>query len=351
LLHSNILNEDRQLLVNLPNDYVESLASYPVLFVLYGGQVRGYFAEAVHVVDRLSEEGSIPRMIVIGVANTDRYRDLSPVGRRGRASGIEPFSRFVIDELIPYVESEYRTKDYRLLVGPQAGAEFALYTLVERPELFDAFIIENPFRSQPVHSVLKPLFQKILEKGPPSPVFLQVTGADRVGSATKGQELGYMREFEKTLTNNRPENLTLVTYYIEGGEDFLPPLQLKEGLRELFSGYRFPEDVVVDGLGDITGHYRALSGRFGFTVDIPEMTLAFKADELRQKGEVDSARVILEYLITVQPASVNGYWGLANLHREKGDRGIAIEYYRKCLEIMPNMPPARHWLEKLEGDQ
>jgi len=80
-LRSDVLDEDRALLVCLPRDYDESPMSYPVLFVLYGDQVRGYFAEAVHVVDRLSEEGSIPKMIVVGVANVDRYRDLSPVGR------------------------------------------------------------------------------------------------------------------------------------------------------------------------------------------------------------------------------------------------------------------------------
>jgi enterochelin esterase-like enzyme len=100
-LHSAILDEDRPLLVCLPRGYDEGSISYPVLFVLYGDQVRGYFAEAVNVVDRLSEEGSMPQMIVVGVANVDRYRDLSPVGRQGRASGIGPFSRFVVEELIP----------------------------------------------------------------------------------------------------------------------------------------------------------------------------------------------------------------------------------------------------------
>ena len=88
-------------------------------------------------------------MIIVGVANVDRYRDLSPVGRRGNPSGIEPFSRFFVEELIPYVEKEYRTKDYRVLMGPQAGAAFGLYTLAERQGLFGAFIIENPFRSPP----------------------------------------------------------------------------------------------------------------------------------------------------------------------------------------------------------
>jgi hypothetical protein len=350
-LHSDVLDEDRLLLVSLPRDYEENFISYPVLFVLYGGQVRGYFAEAVHVVDRLSEEGSIPQMIVIGVANVERYRDLSPVGRRGEPSGIEPFSRFVVEELLPFVEGEYRTKDFRVLMGPQAGAAFGLYTLARRQGLFDAFIIENPFRSQPVHDALMPMMVELADEGLPSFAFLQIMSADREGYLDKTVEVGYVRGFEKMVADKNPPNLTLVTHYVEHIEDFLPPLLLKEGLKELFRDYRIPDDREVRSLMDITSYYAALSERFGFEVDVPRMILASKAAELAKRGAGDSAMEILKHLIEVYPTSVEGYWQLANMHRGLGDRDTAIEYYRRCLEIMPNMPPARYWLEKLEAQE
>lgn len=348
-LHSDVLDEDRLLLVCLPRDYEGSSMPYPVLFVFYGDQIRGYFAEAIHVVDRLSEEGSIPKMIVVGVANVERYRDLSPVGRRGRPSGIEPFSRFIAEELIPYVESEYRTKDYRVLMGPQAGAAFGLYILAKRQGLFNAFIIENPFRSSLVHDVLMVTMGELMEEGLPSSTFLQITCSDREGHLDKTEEIEYMRRFEKVIADARPRNLTLVTHYIDKNEDFIPPLRLKEGLSELFREYRFPGSREVRGLADITAHYAALSERLGFEVDVPEMTLVSKADELSERGASDSAMEILNYLIEVYPASANGYWRLANLHRENGNSEKAIEYYRTCLEIIPNMRPALDWIEKLEA--
>ncbi|MBN1163467.1 MAG: tetratricopeptide repeat protein [Candidatus Krumholzibacteriota bacterium] len=46
ILYSSVLDEDRTLLVNLPKSYAESTMPYPVLYILYGGQVRGYFAES-----------------------------------------------------------------------------------------------------------------------------------------------------------------------------------------------------------------------------------------------------------------------------------------------------------------
>jgi hypothetical protein len=249
-LHSEVLNEDRSLLVCLPEEYEQGSLSYPVLFVLYGDQVRGYFAEAVHVVDRLSEEGSIPKMIIVGVANVDRYRDLSLVERQGRPSGIEPFSHFFVEELIPYVEREYRTKDFRVVLGPQAGAEFGFYTLAKRQGVFDGFILENPFRSPAVHAVLMEAMGELPDKGLPSPTFLQITAADRAGRMDKTDDIEYMRQFEGTIAEKNPLNLTLVTHYVEKSEDFLPPLRLHEGLCELFREYRFPDDRPVEGPGE-----------------------------------------------------------------------------------------------------
>jgi hypothetical protein len=351
LLHSDVLDEDRMLLVCLPKDYEETGMSYPVLYVLYGDQIRGYFAEAVHIVDRLSEEGSMPKMIVVGVANVDRYRDLSAVGRPGMPSGIEPFSRFVTEELLPFVEREYRTKDYRVLIGPQAGAEFGFYTLAQRPGLFDAFILENPFRSDQVHDVLVEMMSNLLDEGLPSFTFIQITASDRSGPLDATEQVGYMHAFDKLVEEKDPHNLTLITHYIEDSKDSLPLLKLREGLRELFREYRFPEDREVRVLSDITSHYSALSELFGFEVDVPERTLYMKADEFSKMGGDNSAREILEYLIEVYPTSVGGHWGLANLHREMGNRELALEHYRKCVELMPNMRPAIQWIEKLEAEE
>ena len=61
--------------------------------------------------------------------NTDRYRDLLPLAPDGKPTGIEDFTRFLVEEAFPFIEGNYRTKDYRILVGPQAGADFGLATL------------------------------------------------------------------------------------------------------------------------------------------------------------------------------------------------------------------------------
>jgi tetratricopeptide (TPR) repeat protein len=81
------------------------------------------------------------------------------------------------------------------------------------------------------------------------------------------------------------------------------------------------------------------------------MTLVSEGIDLKEKSALDAAQEIFEYVTEIYPASANGYWQLANLHRERGNHEKAIEYYRKCLEIIPNMRPARDWIEKLETQE
>ena len=350
-LHSNVLDEDRILLVCLPEGYEASSVSYPVLFVLYGGDVRGYFAEAVHIVDRLSEEGSAPQIIVVGVANVDRYRDLSPVDRPGQPSGIEQFLRFFAEELIPYVETQYRTKDLRLLMGPQAGAEFGLYALFKSPGLFDAMILSNPFRSAAVHEFLQTPLEERLRAGFAAPTFIQITCTDNEGFVDRTADVQYARRFQETVGDISPHNLSLTVLYVEDNQDFIPSLRLGEGLRKLFHGYRLPADHDVQGFADIADYYAALSERLGFDIDIPERALVSEADELSRSGAGDASLEVLTNLVRLYPASADGHWRLANLHRERGDSSAAIEHYRKCLEIIPNLRPAQEWIDRLEAQE
>lgn len=97
VLHSNVLDEDRLLLIHLPREYGETQLSYPVLYLLYGQDINNYFAEAVIIPEKLGSTGEIPPVIVVGVANTNRYRDNLPVSTRDRR------------------ESEFNAMGYRLM--------------------------------------------------------------------------------------------------------------------------------------------------------------------------------------------------------------------------------------------
>lgn len=69
---------------------------------------------------------------MVGIENTNRYRDLLPQKSDGSPTGIDNFIGFFIEELIPFIENNYRIKDYRIIMGPQVGANFVIYTMFEK---------------------------------------------------------------------------------------------------------------------------------------------------------------------------------------------------------------------------
>src|SRR5262245_15107513 len=75
-LYSSVLGEERTVLVALPRAYKTESQRYPVLFVLDG---EAHFQHAAATARFLSDEGgSAPDLIVVGIPNNARLRDLSP---------------------------------------------------------------------------------------------------------------------------------------------------------------------------------------------------------------------------------------------------------------------------------
>ncbi|HEY2974621.1 MAG TPA: alpha/beta hydrolase-fold protein [Pyrinomonadaceae bacterium] len=144
-LHSAILNEDRTVIIHLPRNYaLNATDKYPVMYVLDGTSQDQHTADKITV---LADAGLVPDAIVVGIPNTrgNRERDQtppfmktsvddanSPLGRGDR------FLAFLEKELIPFIDSKYRTSGLRTLTGNSRGGLLVLYSLFEKPNLFQA---------------------------------------------------------------------------------------------------------------------------------------------------------------------------------------------------------------------
>ena len=344
-LHSQILNEDRLLLVNLPNGYNETSISYPVLYILYGGHVQGYFAEAVHIVNRLNEACRIPDMIIVGVKNVDRYRDCLPINRNGEPGGAENFLESFANELIPFIDKSYRTKDFRILLGPQAGAAFGVYTLIENPELFRVNIITNPFWIRSNREYLLTKTSDFFGKEGSLINFLFIT------NNTSGDNEATMECLDKFTTivrEGKKKDFTLILNPLEKREvGIISSPGLKKGLEAFFEKYKFPGEKQIDGLEDLKEYYDKLSLNYGFEIDIPEFTLIRQGDKLEERQKFEEAKILYEYVIEKYPHDLNSYARLAELHKKWGNYQLSIKYYKQFLKRR-QMPFIQRRLNTLE---
>ena len=139
-LESKILNGERSYAVYLPPDYELSDRSYPVLYLLHGagddqtGWVQ--FGEVLHIANKEIMGGrATPMVIVMPDANT---------GRRGYFNdpkGDWNYEDFFFEELMPYVEQEYRIKKekrYRAIAGLSMGGGGSFIYALHHPELFSS---------------------------------------------------------------------------------------------------------------------------------------------------------------------------------------------------------------------
>ena len=173
---SDISGQTYQIQLSLPLDYDSASISYPAVYLLDSNGQFGMTTEIVRNLTYFDEHS--PGLIVVGVgypvrqffnAIAPRGLDLTPdhdddweeqfttdnaalASRRGyppigpvSSGGAAAFLDFLNQELIPFVESEYRIEPARrTLIGHSLGGLFALYTLLEQPDSFEHYLVISP---------------------------------------------------------------------------------------------------------------------------------------------------------------------------------------------------------------
>ncbi len=151
--HSEVLNEDRELNIYLPNSYQsDTTKTYPVIYLLDGSKDEDF----IHIAG-LVQFGSfswinmLPETIVVGISNMDRKRDFTYPSNNKQdndelptSGGSDKFITFIEQELQPHISENYRTTDTKTLIGQSLGGLLATEILFKKPELFNNFIIVSP---------------------------------------------------------------------------------------------------------------------------------------------------------------------------------------------------------------
>jgi predicted alpha/beta superfamily hydrolase len=150
-VQSVVLDEVRRINVYTPPGYdTHKDALYPVLYVPDGG-MREDFPHVASDVDSAIRSGTMRPMIVVGIENTQRRRDMtapttvaSDLKIAPHVGGAAAFRRFIADELMPAVRQRYRTNGRTAIVGESLAGLFVMETFFARPELFDTYIALSP---------------------------------------------------------------------------------------------------------------------------------------------------------------------------------------------------------------
>lgn len=150
-LTSITLGEARVINVYTPPGYDSAAAAaYPVVYMPDGG-VAEDFPHIANTIDSLIALGVIEPVIVVGIENTERRRDLTgPTAVAGdstiapRVGASAAFRGFIRDELMPEIRTRYRASDETTIVGESLAGLFIVETFLLEPTLFDNYIALSP---------------------------------------------------------------------------------------------------------------------------------------------------------------------------------------------------------------
>ncbi|MBU0475497.1 MAG: hypothetical protein KKF62_15215 [Bacteroidetes bacterium] len=324
-LNSKVLNEDRDIFVYLPVGYKQSQEKYPVIYILDG---RGNFTFAMAISNFLSRIQRMPRSIVVGIPNTDRTRDFTPthVQESKTSGGADKFLDFMKEELIPYIDNNYRTESYRTLFGHSLCGMFAIYTLFEKPEMFNSFIAVSPYLQYDNQYVVNRVDSIITEQ----------KNLNKCLYITIGDEPEYMESITRLeeILSSGTESLYWKTSKREGENHASIPLKsFYDGLEFIYSGWQLSNEIIEKGLEAVKKHYSNLSDKYGFEVKPTEVVINALGYQYLGKGENEKALWFFKYNIKLYPNSANVYDSCGEAMEKSGMKDLALENYKMAVKL------------------
>jgi predicted alpha/beta superfamily hydrolase len=338
-LHSEVLKEDRPYWIYLPRSYNDSQLGktrYPVLYLLDG---NAYFHMGTGVVQHLVEVDRIPDVIVVGIPNTVRTRDMTPTHMAAgpysaRSGGAPQFLRFLKEELFPKIESQYRTLPHRTLVGHSLTGLFTLYALLESPESFNACVALDPSVSWDDQVLLKRL-DRFTTKGLKHPTSVFIARANSPDTwyggdhAQKQLQENSIKNFAAKLSAKSSPLLRSELRLFEDDDHMSVPLPgMYRGLLYAFDVYPPAEGIYQIGPEALSSHFAKISARLGVTLLPPEGLVDFRAQQLIGTNP-DQAIAFLKMNASNYPDSSRASANLAKaLERLSGEVPSALRSLR-----------------------
>lgn len=351
--------------MHVPDSYRQEGASkrrYPVVYLLDG---ESHFRSVVGMIHQLSTANGntiCPEMIVVGIPNTNRLRDLTPTPGGGmipsaadstrlkNSGGGEKFTAFIEGELIPHMDSLYPTEPYKVFIGHSLGGLMVINTLIHHPNLFNAYVAIDPsmwWANQKLLHTAKQVIASQTYAG--KALFVGIANTMESGMDTLGVQAdtsGSTQHIRSILALNRLLKANGQTglryqgkYYGLDDHSSVPLIAEYDALHFIFASYRLKltdQDYEEDntGLADkLTTHFRAATRQLGYQVKPPESLVNELGSFMVSQKKFTKAESLFKLNVATYPASFNAYDSYGDYFMAKKDTLSAITNFQKSLSL------------------
>ncbi|MCK4854842.1 MAG: alpha/beta hydrolase [Bacteroidales bacterium] len=203
LIHSRVLNQEKEIYIGLPANYNDT-TEYPLVIVLEGEVVFESFAPVTRLAGQMDE---IPHCIVVGIPFHNKHLEYAPVLSAHPQSGFaDTMLQFYRQELFPLLESRYPCTSDRIIWTHSAlGGIFGTYLLIGPDNQFTGIISSSPaLKWMTDYMYQENIFKETAKKGK---LFYYLTFGSNEAEAYMGEMYQKVQEFRQRLENEAPDNL------------------------------------------------------------------------------------------------------------------------------------------------
>lgn len=357
-MYSDTLNENREYWISLPESYHTEKTThktYPLLLLLDGQAHFRAISGMVHYMSTgYNGNREIPEMIVVGIQNVNRQRDFTPdkvITRRPNDSGGgEQFIHFLEKELIPILDSTYRTVPYRILYGHSLGGLLATHTYMKERTLFNAFIAIDPsmgtWDAQTMDDKLEKVTPQSFNR------FIYIASANWKKRNLRNRDR-HLRLFD-ALNSKCPGTLPAsISYFENEDHGSVPIIAFHDGMSAIFAGYGVSYRE-IERKEDLLAHFQVISDRLSYPFLPPEALANRIGYRLLNHSSSDIRKEALDiFRLNCQfyPNSYNAFDSLGNAYETLGETEKAISNYTRSIQLNPKNVHAMQRLQALTKNE
>lgn len=362
-LYSNILKEERtQWIYNPAQANNTKPQRYPVLYLLDGEE---HFYAIVGMIKQM--KGVWGNMIVVGITNTDRNRDLTPT--INNSGGGDNFMNFLKTELIPHIDATYPAAPYRIFSGHSLGGLTVINTLLNNTPLFNAYIAIDPSLWWENKKLVQQAKQDFPQKKYTN-VSLFIARANDMPlkmdtlAALKDTTINTVlyrsvKQFINILKTKNTSGLRWSSkFYPHEVHETIPVNGQYDALKFLFDNNQFktnllqinPEKYIgeasnIDTL--LITHFKKVSQRLGYTVLPPQDLVNGLGYSCMSLKKWDKAELFFKMNIDNYPQDANCFDSMGDFYEATGNVERAKENFTKAL-LLGNNADTKRKLENLK---
>ncbi len=363
-LHSQILNQNRELIIYIPESAKNpkrKRKKYPVVYLLDGGYNFVPFVGMLKRYSEMNDTKILPEMIVVGIENIDfksRMMDFSPTsdGNPEQFGGGNKFLEFIEKELFPYIEQNYSDSQNRTIVGHSFGGLAVMNALTTHPGMFKNYLlIDGSLYFDNELFLTEPKYKMEGKKLKDKNLYIAIANTATYGSNLESIKRDtiranrYVRHSLKLVDQieSSNANLNMKWKYYEkdthGSTAFLAEL---DGLRFFYSWFEFKKENKYrskyfipkkkeDRFANLTkSHFNSISEKIGYSFYPDEEWLSSNAYMLlNYHKQPYQAKEVFELNKEYYPESPTVYKDLGDFYLSQKDTIKAIENYKKTLEL------------------